>query len=309
MSQVSSYYDVKDDGELIETPVSGLLKDILTPEMVVLVVNDITKKIWLWKGSNAKVRKKFIAARKSQDLRGEKGLSYKVESIDHGDEPDEFIQMIGGPVAASAPEVIEELNSFVQDQPASTKPPKPVQPAQLAPSFQPAYSPPPPNNEPAPFHPPAPVQPSSFIEIPKPIQPTIPSPEKPSVQESIPQQTVTSSDINASIQSLNVEESVKKILVRIQALQVPAAFQRELICIGPYVFSQIESKKSFLGKETVEYKFELMSDLPEGEFLANNYIPRLLINEGRVMGIELLKTGEDISPGTQLEAFKIRFQK
>ena len=305
MSQVSLYYNVQDDGELIETPVSGLLKEILTPEMVVLVVQDSTKKIWLWKGSNAKVRKKFIAARKSQDLRGEKGLTYKVESIDHGDEPEEFINLIGGPVAASSPEVIEELNSFVPANEAPTIPAHPVKPTQPKPSFQPAYNPPT-DTTPSPVQP---IQPVKMVKIPAPTKPSIPAPVQPPAQEVVPQPIETTSDISASIQALNVEDSVKKILARIQSLKVPAAFERELICIGPYVFSQIESKKSFLGKETVEYKYELMTSLPEGEFLASNYVPRLLINEGRVMGIELLKTGEDISPGTQLETFKIRFQK
>ncbi|MHA1798587.1 MAG: hypothetical protein ACTSVY_09085 [Candidatus Helarchaeota archaeon] len=295
---VNSYYNVQDDGEYVEVPVSGLLKDVLKPEMVVLIVNDISKKIWLWKGSNAKVRKKFIAARKSQDLRGERGLTYKVESIDQGDEPQEFIDLIGGPVASSSHDVVEEISSFVPTNTPPTPKPAPTPTPSPAPSFQPAYTPPP--QQTTPPQPVQPPQPSQLVEIPKPASP----PQQPVAPSSEAQP-----QMNASIQNLNVEESVKKILARIQELKVPAAYERELICIGPYVFSQIESKSSFLGKETIEHKFELMTSLPEGEFLANNYVPRLFINEGRVMGIELLKTGEDISPGTQLESFKIRFQK
>lgn len=293
MSQVNSYYNVEDEGDLTETPVTGPIKDALTPEMVVLIVNDFDKKIWLWKGSNAKVRKKFIAARKSQDLRGERGLSYKVESIDHGDEPAEFIQLIGGPVASASSDVVEEINSFVPTTPAA-----PAKPA----GFQPAYSPPtpiaPPPAQPAPI--------PTIVEIPKPIQPSIPAPVQPSAPAPTP--LGTSEAIN-SIQNLNVEDSVKQILARIQALPVPSGSTRELICIGPYVFSEIESKQTFLGKETVEKRLELMTSLPEGEFLAQTYVPRLLINEGRVMGIELLKTGEDLSPGAQIQSLKIRFQK
>ena len=232
MSQVPSYYNVQDDGELIETPVSGLLKDILTPEMVVLVVQDITKKIWLWKGSNAKVRKKFIAARKSQDLRGEKGLTYKVESIDHGDEPEEFIKLIGGPVAASSPEVIEEISSFVPTNDVPATPTPPAQPPQPKPTFQPAYNPPS-DTIPAPVQPIQPVQPAKMVEIPTPAQPSIPTPVQPPAQEAVPPPIETPSDISDSIQAPYVEDSVTKILARIQNLKVPAAFERALICIGP----------------------------------------------------------------------------
>jgi len=298
MSQANSYYNVEDEGDLTETPVTGPIKDVLTPEMVVLIVNDFDKKIWLWKGSNAKVRKKFIAARKSQDLRGERGLTYKVDSIDHGDEPAEFIQLIGGPVASASSDVVEEISSFVPTTLAAPAAAAPAKPA----GFQPAFSPPTPAA-------PAPAQPAptpAIVEIPKPVQPSIPAPVQPSAPAPTPQ---AAPEASSSIQNLNVEESVKQILARITAMPLPSGAVRELICIGPYVFSEIESKQTFLGKETVEKRLELMTSLPEGEFLAQTYVPRLLINEGRVMGIELLKMGEDLSPGAQIQSLKIRFQK
>jgi hypothetical protein len=100
-----SLYNVTDEGELEEMAVTPPIKDVLNSEMVVLLVIDDQKMIYLWKGVNAKVRRKFIAARVSQDLRGQKGLNFRVESIDQGDEPNGFIQVVGGPVPMdSAPE-------------------------------------------------------------------------------------------------------------------------------------------------------------------------------------------------------------
>ncbi|HUY00492.1 MAG TPA: hypothetical protein VMV49_13110 [Candidatus Deferrimicrobium sp.] len=123
-----SLYNVTDEGELTELAISGPIKDLLNSEMVVLLVLDAQKMIYLWKGVNARVRRKFIAARVSQDLRGQKGLSFKVDSIDQGDEPNEFIQAVGGPIPM---DTVPELSSM-EAAPAT------------APAFatsQPSYSP------------------------------------------------------------------------------------------------------------------------------------------------------------------------
>ncbi|MHA1145118.1 MAG: hypothetical protein ACTSRW_10305 [Candidatus Helarchaeota archaeon] len=271
-----TYYSIKDDGEYEEVPISGQIKDMLDSKKVVLIVSDRLKKIWLWKGTQASVRKKFIAARKSQDLRGERGLVYKVESIDHGSEPQDFITIIGGPVPI-APEPAADIQEFVPGgTPPASQPVPPPQPAQQLPPSPPTFTVPEPAPAPAPARTPA------------------PAPAK-------------SSEIDQQIQTLNVEESVKKILTRVQSYDLPpGGYKREMICIGPYVFSQIEQKKTFLGQEQVSHAFELMESLPEGEFLAKGYLPRLIINEGRILAIELLKTPE-MEDSTQIASFKIKY--
>ena len=72
-------HNVLDEGDLEQLTISGPIKDMLNSEMVVLVVEEAQKKIYIWKGENARVRRKFIAARKSQDLRGSLGLTFKVD--------------------------------------------------------------------------------------------------------------------------------------------------------------------------------------------------------------------------------------
>ncbi|MHC1591621.1 MAG: actin depolymerization factor/cofilin- and gelsolin-like domain-containing protein [Candidatus Helarchaeales archaeon] len=273
-----SLYNIRDDGEYEQMPITGQIKDMLNSKMVALIVSDRHKKIWLWKGTQASVRKKFIGARKSQDLRGERGLSYKVESIDHGSEPQDFISVIGGVVPA-APEPAEDIQEFIPGGAASIPEPAAAAPAQKLPPSPPSFASPQPQPQPQPAR----------------------------AAPSTPPQPAAATYIDPQIQSLNVEESVKKILARVQQYPIPeGGYTRELICIGPYVFSQIEQKKAFLGNEQIKYAFELMESLPEGEFLAKGYIPRLIINEGRILAIELLKTPE-MDDSTSITAFKIKY--
>lgn len=81
-------YDVMRSGEL--TPLSTKLSEVLNTERVLLIVINQTKTIFLWKGINSPVAKKFIGARCGQQLRGEKGLLFKVIPIDEGEEPPDF---------------------------------------------------------------------------------------------------------------------------------------------------------------------------------------------------------------------------
>ena len=66
------------------------VKDALKNELVLLIIDDDTRLIWLWKGNKCSVAKKFIGARISQEVRGGRGLMYKVIPVDQDEEPDEF---------------------------------------------------------------------------------------------------------------------------------------------------------------------------------------------------------------------------
>lgn len=75
------------------------VKDALLKENVLLIIDDDTRLIWLWKGSACSVAKKFIGARISQEVRGGRGLMYKVVPVDEGEEPDEFKEILNSEVA------------------------------------------------------------------------------------------------------------------------------------------------------------------------------------------------------------------
>ncbi len=274
-------YDVVDDGELNQLQITGPIKDMLNPEMVVLLVDEATRMIYLWKGSNARVRKKFIAARVSQDVRGQKGLNFKVDSIDQGDEPAKFIQIIGGPVAAAA--------AAPQAAPAGGMAPAPT-PGMPSQQFQPQPT----------------IQPQQFQAAPT-IQ-TQPAPviqAQPTIQA---QPAAVGAPGQVQVPP-NIEEGVKAIIYEIEKRLPPPPYKRELVFIGPYAFSIAETKKSAFGQEQVERRWELASP-PEGQFIATGYTPRAIIQGGKVLAVELMKGGEGgASPDTQIQVFKIKYQK
>jgi len=59
----------------------------------VLLVNPL-KKIFLWIGQSAGVRARFIATNAAQNLQRVKGLTYRVITIDQGDESSEFVEAV-----------------------------------------------------------------------------------------------------------------------------------------------------------------------------------------------------------------------
>ena len=120
-------YDVERNGEL--TPLSSKLTDILNTERVLLVVNYDIKTIYLWKGINSPVAKKFVGARCGQQLRGEKGLLFKVIPIDEGEEPASFEEIkdiepsqvkatinSSSEVSIAAPSLTEDLKKILLDE-------------------------------------------------------------------------------------------------------------------------------------------------------------------------------------------------
>ncbi|TFG05560.1 MAG: hypothetical protein EU536_01600 [Promethearchaeota archaeon] len=279
-------YNVKDDGELEQLTITGPINTILTSEMVVLLSIESQKMIYLWKGTNAKVRRKFIGARVSQDLRGQKGLNFKVDSIDQGDEPSAFINLVGGPIAGgSAP-------TEAPPSGAAAAPTMQAQQVQAAPTFQTA---------------PQIQQTSSFQTAPT-IQaaPTIQS--QPTV---IPAPTVIQPVGGLQIKVPDqVEEGVKAIIYEIEKRPPPAPYQRELVFIGPYAFSIAETKRGAFGQEQIEHNWELASP-PEGQFIAEEYTPRAIVQAGKVLAIEFMRGGGAIGTSTNAEIpiFKIKYQK
>ena len=91
-------YEVYEDGTLQEVE---LTKEDLDATKVVCVVDDETKSIYLWKGSQAGIRRKFIGARVATNLRTEYGFHFKVRPLDEGEEPPTFFTALDGTTAAT----------------------------------------------------------------------------------------------------------------------------------------------------------------------------------------------------------------
>ncbi len=80
------FYHVLEDGTLDE-------ENAFLPESmkVVILVDDQFKRIFLWKGANSGIKKKFIGSRAAAELRKTYyGFAYRLSVIEEGDETQEF---------------------------------------------------------------------------------------------------------------------------------------------------------------------------------------------------------------------------
>lgn len=84
----------KEDFEEIKITVSPL-STLLDPKFIFLIVDPIDKEIWIWHGSNATIRMKFIATQKAPKIRDKYGVDFKISAIDEGDKSPKFKELIG----------------------------------------------------------------------------------------------------------------------------------------------------------------------------------------------------------------------
>ncbi|MHA1607047.1 MAG: hypothetical protein ACTSWP_05845 [Candidatus Freyarchaeota archaeon] len=281
-------YDVQPNGELTELP--GLSKDLLTNDRVLIVVAERQKKIYLWKGKNSSVRKKFVGARKASALRGEWGLVFKVIAMDEGDEDEEFLSLIGmeakPPTPRPAPKpavkkpIVEKQAAPPADQTrvAVAKPTQPIP--------QPAAQPSPPVKSAA--------------------QPVVQATYESSGHTLVPAQgevATMKSDEGAAISTASPGIGVaggftgineNEVISKLNEIKVPKGYVREVVVIGPSIFAVKESRTSIFGKEKVERRLEKVKP-PEGVFLVENFIPRVIAENGKILAIEFLREKSDLN--------------
>ncbi len=248
-------FDVQDNGDVIEITGSRPIRDHLKSNSVFIIVDDDKKRIWIWKGSEAPVRKKFISARAASQIREERGLNYKVSSEDEGEESDSFLKSIG-----ESPKHVEVKKPSITEE-------KPAEKLQ------------------------APVKPE-IETVKKSVEPLIESREVKTRVESPRSTTIKT-----------VSESVENsgILEKLESIPLPRGFERELVIVGNNVYTVTEHTIHFLGKKQIKKKLERapLGTVPEGVFLAEDYIPRVIVNNGSVMAVEFLKKVESVEIPTE----------
>lgn len=253
-------YEVLEDGTLSEIEIS---KDDLTSTFVVCVIDDETKSIYLWKGSQAGVRRKFIGARVATNLRTEYGFQFKVRSIDEGEEPPTFFTALDG--TTSATRVLKP----------GEKAPPPAPPKKDPVAGTPSTPPP------------TPMLKTETGATPKTAAPS----PKPPAPKPVPAPTVVhrpSAPVTAAPQGI-VDEMIKEL----ESMDPPEGYQRELVIVYNDLYTVAEHKTSVFGQEKIERRIEKVNDPPEGTFMAEGFIPRVIVKDGRVLGIELLKGTPD----------------
>ncbi|NVM31770.1 MAG: hypothetical protein HWN65_23225 [Candidatus Helarchaeota archaeon] len=79
------------------------------------------------------------------------------------------------------------------------------------------------------------------------------------------------------------------LLDKIKEEPLPEGYEREGIILPPVFFAITEKKVMVLGKEVVKKAIEKAKDLPEGFIFSEQYTPRIYIENGKVVAIEILK--------------------
>jgi len=240
-------FSVNDDGTL--TPVTISTMSDLSDSNVFIVVEENMRKIFIWKGEAAPVRRKFISAKAAQQMRAEEyGMVYRIESLDPGLEGKDFLSIFG---AASAPSV------------------SPTPTHASTPQHTPTHAPTP---KPTPTPPPTPTP------TPSPTPAPTPAPKPRIVRET--EVVVTKPK---KTEAVTVEEVTSKLA----DLEIPVNMEREIIIVGNTVFSVIKEHLALFSKDVV--KLEPMNDLPSGIFPADHYQVRLFIENERVLFTEMLR--------------------
>jgi hypothetical protein len=275
-----SVFTLSDDGT--ETQVELSFSQYDAGE-VYIVVDETKRIIYIWKGSSAPVRKKFISARTASKIRQHYGLTFKVDSIDQAEEPAGFLELMGSAPAASS------SSSPVSRGPVASARPSSAPVASTRPSSAPVASTRP-SSAPVASVRPSSVQQSQPSQSPTPVsrpQPTS-SPIQP-VSKPTPQPTPQKTEVLLAKQptaSQTVTQSkVDEIIEKIKELEVPEGLQREIVIIGQQVFSATKEFHKLFQKEVL--RLDPMSDLPDGAFPASDYYTRLYLEKGEVIFVEL----------------------
>ncbi|WEU39881.1 MAG: hypothetical protein OdinLCB4_005275 [Candidatus Odinarchaeum yellowstonii] len=248
-------FDVQDNGDVTEITGSQPIREHLKSNSVFIIVDDDKKRIWIWKGSEAPVRKKFISARAASQIREERGLNYKVSSEDEGEESDSFLKAIG-----ETPKHVEVKKPLIVEEQPVEKPSAAVKPEREV--FK---------SESEEFKEETVVKPHIESRRPVPVEP----------------------------HSESFESS--SLLEKLETVPLPRGFERELVIVGNNIYTVTEHTIHFLGKKQIKKKLEKapLGTVPEGVFLAEDYVPRVIVNNGSVMAIEFLKKTESVEIPTE----------
>ena len=86
--------EVNEDFREIEE-INGPIHSFLVSSSIFLIVDPVSKQIWTWLGKDANIRKKFIATQKAPEIRDLYGVDFRIVTVDEGNEPTEFKEIVG----------------------------------------------------------------------------------------------------------------------------------------------------------------------------------------------------------------------
>lgn len=71
------------------------IEHLLDHDVILLFVDNLNSRVWIWEGRNTSPRMKFISAEAAHKIRDQHAIDYNITTIDDGDEPIEFKIIIG----------------------------------------------------------------------------------------------------------------------------------------------------------------------------------------------------------------------
>jgi len=92
---VFQYNDQLNEFQELELVEDIELQELLDSDFILLFVDPIRYRVWIWHGSNTTTRMKFIAAKLAPSIRDRYGIGFKVLAVDEGNETLGFRIMIG----------------------------------------------------------------------------------------------------------------------------------------------------------------------------------------------------------------------
>lgn len=250
MIKIPQLFLINPDGTTTEITSEGAIKDVLkTDECYVLVADDV-RKVYLWKGLKSSVRSKFIGAKRSQEIRGQVGMHYAVVPLDEGEEEPDFIKLIGGQTEAG---IAQEIKA--------------------------------PDISPSNVHP---LREKNVFGSPRPAEGMNIAGSK--VREAQNTGPLYKGDGSMpDFMSDQTQIDFQKVMQKLEEIQMPSGFERELIIIGNHAYSIVEKVQQFLGEKQVTKEISKVGSIPEGIFFAEDYSPRILSENGKIVAIEFLK--------------------
>ncbi len=266
------FYRVLDDGDVEEINEFEGKND-----QAYLVVDDKARIIWLWKGTNCPVRRKFIGSRAMTDMRKQIGFHYSVRVTEQGDEDNKFRLALEGKLPEAGPRTSvadsetegplykgdeKEYEELVKSTGAESEPRtrSPLHDAVIgrkrvsqmgAPGMRPQ---------------------ATFLADPA---------MRGEIQEIAENKVV--------IEAVE-EKQVQDAFDILRELGEPKGYERAMVIVGSKVFQEMQGM------------FKELDEPLEGIYLVKEYIPRLICENGRVRAVELLKRKEgEEAPPDELE--------
>ena len=71
------------------------VENLLDHDEILLFVDNLNCRVWIWEGGNTSPRMKFMSAEAAHKIRDQCAFDYNITTVDDGDEPIEFKIILG----------------------------------------------------------------------------------------------------------------------------------------------------------------------------------------------------------------------